>query len=778
MSYLEKNVGVYKKSEKGFYRQTSMTLWEVINHPSWDAQVVAYRETKTKETPKGDRDLKNKIMAYMPAGDYGRDVPRKVGNPLKSETNLVQLDFDQPISKKKLQTLFEKYPWIAVAQVSCGGGGFYFLVHTEKSKDYDGYFWALVELFKTKEKLHVDVAVSSINEIRFVSLTKELLWRDNASVWVDKIEHEPSPMERVSIPLDGDPVALPDEVKVVHYVDLIAWAGKNNANGVPLEKALKAFPMERIGQDSHLYKKEKVVQEVITNIYQRYAEQHGEAVVTAMMLEGVSELDLPEIKFDKSHTAEFNALRIVEVVLNKYQFKTDHLSDITYRYCGTHWEKISDADVRHFLSRAAIKCGYGAKSMLTSFRTYMFENLKDQTRASFDTPLTAFNLNNGVLVFKDGSVSLEDHSDTYGFTYKLDYEYKQSQPAPIFQAFIDRVLPDGPTQEMLFDYIGSGFLPLSMKMEKTLILLGSGANGKSTIVDLLTSLFGEAVGRFNLERLTDQNESPKEARNIYNKVFGVCSEGKFIKDVNLWKGIVSKEIIDVKYLYKDSFQTNNYGRLITCMNEMPNIESVQGSMRRVLVIGMGTQIPEHEQDPSLGSKLKEERSAILELVVKGYRRTFAKNGLIEMSAAARAVTTEVIDDQDQVLGWVRAKGYFPMPKIEGTRPREEKYHAYIGKLKLHAAAVFKTQNDCYSSFREWCKEEGNDYPVKKRKFLTRLKELHADRIGHGEGRFIEVLSHNGTREIVLGMLINLIPPGKEKVKASPKPKKKDKDVPF
>jgi len=743
VKYLETNVGVYKKSEKGFYRHVAMTLWEVINHPSWDDQVLAYRKTKTKENPKGDRSLKNKIMAYMPSGDYGRDTARKVGNPLTSSTNLVQLDFDQPIPAKRLKDIFKKYPWIAVAQVSCGGGGFYFLVYTEHSKDYAGYFWALTDFFEKKEKLKVDVAVSSVNEIRFVSLTKELLWRDDATQWTEKIEQPESPMDKISIALDGDPVPLPEEIEVVHYVDLISWAGKNNANGVPLDKAIAAFPMDRIGKASHLYKKEKVVKEVITSIYQRYAEQHGEAVVTPQMLENSGELNLPAVTFHKNDTQEQDSQRIIDAIVNRYQFKSSIVDKKVYRYNGTHWVEIIVSDLRNFLSKAALAIGYNhSRARLPGFRDKMQEDLTDRTACEFDVPLNAFNLKNGILIFEGGEVKLIDHSDAYNFTYIRDYEYNPAViESAIFKPFIDRVMPDQATQQMLFDYIGAGFIDDSIKIEKTLILLGSGANGKSTIVDLLSALFGDAVGRFNLERLTDQNESPKEARNIYNKVFGVCAEARTIKDFNIWKAIISKEKIDVKYLYRDTFQTNNYGRLITCMNEIPNIEAVKGSMRRLIIIGMNVEIPEHEQDAKLNHKLLADRTYIINLVVNGYRRVFATDGQFELSDESRDLTVQVIDDSDQVISFIRAKRYIPMPASNNKNnklTRDQKLEQVKQSLKLKGTVLIIPPSKLYSQFTDWCKEEGNNYPLGRKKFLQRVRALNASRLGGGEGNFSTV----------------------------------------
>lgn len=766
MDYLKSKVGIYRKSKttKGYYRDIGLPLEDVLKHPAWDKTVLKYRESITKESPKGDPDLKKNIVAYTPAGDYGHQ-PRSIKSELDSKTNLVHLDFDlEIVSDKRLKELFNKYKWIAVASRSASGKKFYLLVHTPGPEHYEEYFEALLCFFHDEEKLTVDPSVSSVNEIRFVGLSTEVMVRPDPKVWNKKVKRDKPPIERIKVPHDGKLVILPDDVTLMRHREVIGWAGIQNSNGVPLQVAIDEFPVDRLdpgdkkvkrSATSMLNKVERDQQ--ITAIYEAYEEQHGSYLVPSNLLVENIVLDLPELSFSSKDTNERHSQQIVDAVSIKYLFKTDALTEKIYRYQGTHWIEIADHEARNFLSAAAIQCRYdGSRSRLPRFKQLMLDDLRDRTYCSFEVPSGVFNLKNGVLSFDHGQIMFKEHSDEYNFTYIMDYVYSpEDKECPIFTTFINKVVPSLEAQALIYQYIGAAFLPASIKFEKTLLLLGSGANGKSTLIDLISGLFGDAVGAFNLERITDPKESSKEMARIYNKIFGVCSEGRAIKDVNLWKAIVSKEKMEIKYLYLDSFVTQSYGRLITCLNEAPNIDGVLGSMRRAIIVGMNVQIPEKEQDRQLGQKLLAERSQILNLIIEGYKQVYQNKGDIIQDEATQALTAEVIDSQDLVLEFAKINNYYPLMAASsgGHGTRDERYERWQKQHKYPGEIIFKTIAELYKEYRKWCSDEHHDYPLKRVRFKSRFLELNGVRLGTSHlyvGRFETIFDASGNLLIVIG----------------------------
>lgn len=733
-------VAIYRPSHRGhgYFRTTASALFFILKNHKEDEKIIAYRKTKTKQQPKGDKDLKRKIKAFMPSGDYGDNVARSTKNQLAVETGLVQLDFDQKVSKKEIAELFEKYPWITVAGTSCGGEGFYLLVNTPSAEHYDEYWQALLEFFDATP-YKVDEAVSSVNEIRYFSLTSDVLIREDAALWKKRKKKEVSTYTGTLIPHDSKLIEA-TTVGALHYVDLIALAGLNNSNGVPMEHVKSYFKPEMFSKDSHLSQaSEKEFADIVAKVYERYADQHG--ATTIPMVRGFETISLPPLKINPKTSMQYKAYQVVQNIFEAYLLKTDANTKVTYRYNGTFWEEIKDHDLRNFLSACATASRMSAElNETTTFRDLMTDQLKDLTATNFTVPLNRFNLANGVIEFNNGEILFTEHSDSYMFNYCLDYDYDEdAQPSKLLAAFLNRTIPDPASLDTFFQYVGSAFIT-DYKIELFLILLGGGANGKSTLIDLLTKCFGGAVGSYSLDKLTDPDgeTSAKQARYIYNKVLGVSSEDSRIKDPRIWRKIVSKEPIEVKALYKDTFETTNYARLISCMNDTPYLDTAQGSMRRLVVIGTGESLRREEYDLNLSTKLLEDRSAFLNLIIAGYLATVKNKGNISVSADSLEQTKSVVDEYDVVINYVKNRGYIPLRKPSVVILNSKKIPAGMAKYEaqnagylslLKAGLTSKSLDELYTEFRNYSEDEGIRNIITKRLFAKRLAKVTGDRLG-------------------------------------------------
>lgn len=707
-NYLDVLVGYYKKSDRGgYYRAGAITLKEFLARQADLPRIQEYRKT-------GDKTWKAKITAYSPAGDYG-DKRRLMSTLPEHTTGLVQLDFDGVKLPKKL---FDKYKWIAVAQPSASGNGFYLLVNTPDPLHYEEYWQALVDFFLKEENLVVDPAVSSINEIRYGGVPSEAKIRPDATEWVHKKTRSISVYEDTVIAHDGEAIP-PNEGHSLRYEDLISLAGKNNANGVPVAKFKAVLTMDMFKESTSITSREKL-DTYIDRIYEAYAEQHGEVMIP--IIGKSSSISLPGIKFKKEEKINVMAYKVVKNIFNSYMLKTDNTSGVTYKYNTKFWEVVPNHELRNFLSQCAIASGVPAiQAELTLFRDLLQEQLQDITKGVLETPKNMFNLQNGVLCFTEDGVTFEQHSDTFNFTYCLPYDYDpENTTCPIWDGFFNWAIPDEDTQETFWQYLGSGFLPPSSRFEKTLILLGTGANGKSTIINTLRSLFGDAVGYFKIDKLTspDGDQSAKQVRFIYNKVFGVSQEDGRIKDFTLWRDIVSRHEIEMKSLYKDTFMTTNYGRLISCMNDLSYIDShLHGSSRRLIVIPMNSKISDSDADLHLNVKIATECSAILNKVIAGYIQLQKLGGHIGISAEVTTNTAEVIEQFDAVLQFLREKQYYNPPEPIS----KSNSLTYTEKLARQGHEVMLMEaGTLYGFFQTWCEGEGLKVPA-KRIFLKRLR---------------------------------------------------------
>lgn len=665
-SPLDQQVGIYKWGRQGgYYWARAETLRDILTGNTEGKKISQLRKLKGKLRSK----FKYTIEAFTPAGDYGKN-PRIADGKLLSATHQVQLDFDkQKIDYKKV---FKRYSWITAAAPSCGGAGYFFLVNTENKKPYEDYFYALVTFFKDKG-LNVDEAVSSVNELRYCGLNEEALVREKPAVWKETKKRPVTPITSIIVKGDGQVVELPaSKLGEMHYQDAVPWVAKNNHNGTPI-KALVNY-VKKIGAakifapESHL--NQEVFEELATKMYEKYATQHGE-IQTEAGLSLSKTTWIEPIAFDDKAGIPIHQVQIVEEVTRKYSFVYSTKVKQYYKYVGTHWQETERSAIEKFLVTVAAEIGYNAKkSASLKFRKDTFELFTLHTAGQIQTDNTAFNLRNGILVFndEDKSVKFLDHDPKRMFCYVLDYDYDTKAKAPRFEKFIARVMPDPLDQALFWECIAGAFIH-RIKLEYSLFLVGGGETGKSTLLNVIESLFGDACSSFSMRALTsrtDGDRAAREAFKIYNKSIALSRDDTGMSESTLWRKIASREPISVKTLYSNEFETTNYARLVLAVNEKPIIEASHAAQRRLVAIEMSERIKEEEKDYQLFYKLVEERSGILNFLIAGFKRIMKSGGTFTKSAKAAEIKQEIIEASDDVGQWLKFKNILPCGEAMGS----------------------------------------------------------------------------------------------------------------
>lgn len=218
-----------------------------------------------------------------------------------------------------------------------------------------------------------------------------------------------------------------------------------------------------------------------------------------------------------------------------------------------------------------------------------------------------FDLNPYLLGFTNGVYDLE--SMTFRETKKEDYislivgyDYKKSTDSEMetFMKFIVSVLPVPDEREFTLKAISSSLF--GKTLENILILVGSGRNGKDTLISyLMKSALGEDLYYYNsCSVITDSSSSGvnQEKRNMEKKRCIVYSEPD--KSKNL-KGSVLKEISGGRSMNARGIYSTNTDRIIHCTNiilcnDIPKLDHVDKAMAmRLYVIPFRSQFLTQEQ---------------------------------------------------------------------------------------------------------------------------------------------------------------------------------------
>ncbi|MBN1988736.1 MAG: DNA primase [Bacteroidales bacterium] len=413
---------------------------------------------------------------------------------------------------------------------------------------------------------------------------------------------------------------------------------------------------------------------------------------------------LEKIKLNVKHylvlTIE-NVLKLAE--RNRWGLCKNH--DFIYLFNGTYWTDIDKETFQKFLGEAAEKMGVARFSArYYQFREQLFKQFL--ATAYLPTPdskadTVLINLKNGTFEITPQGTRLKPFDRSDFITYQLPFEYNPQAKAPIFEAYLNRVLPDKERQRILAEYLGFVFIKhgsKSLKEEKALILYGTGANGKSVFFEIVNALLGiENVSSFSLQSLTNDNGYFRA--KLANKLVNYASEINGKLETAVFKQMVSGEPVEARLPYGEPFILKQYAKLIFNVNELPkDVEHTNAYFRRFLIIPFDVTIPPHEQDRNLHTKIIEsELSGVFNWVLDGLNRLLEQKRFSHCEAAQQAVE-QYKNESNSIKLFLDENGYKQSPTL------------------------YRLIKELYPEYRNFCHEDGMT-AFKKVNFSKQLQAL-------------------------------------------------------
>ncbi len=373
--------------------------------------------------------------------------------------------------------------------------------------------------------------------------------------------------------------------------------------------------------------------------------------------------------------------------------------DFVYAFNGAYWREIPKDALTQFLGAAAVKLGVPAiKAEHWHFR----ESLLKQFFSTAYLPepmrrddVTLINFRNGTLEISAQGWHLRAFDRNDFLTYQLPFDFDETKDSPKWQQFLDRVQPDAACQHILAEYIGYCFTR-GLKLEKVLLLYGSGANGKSVFCDVISALLGaENISHYSLSSLSEPNGYFRA--RLANKLLNYGSELDARLQTDTFKQLASGERIQARLPYGQPFELRDYAKLAFNCNELPrDVEHSEAYFRRFLVIPFTVTIPEAERNVELARDIiRTELSGVFNWVLAGLRRLLAQKNFSPADAAKQAIAA-YRRESDSVMLFLEEEGY--------TKSLED-------------WVLLKT---LYAEYRSYCLEAGFK-PLGRGKFGARLR---------------------------------------------------------
>ena len=473
-------------------------------------------------------------------------------------------------------------------------------------------------------------------------------------------------------------------------------------------------------------KKPKVIMDHVQALTESESTPHDE--ILNKLLEQFEPIDFEAIanphkvenfKLNKRHYTVLSIENILQLAESK-RWDLCKNQGFIYLYNGHYWSETNKESFQKFLGNAAEKMGVPIfNARYYEFKEQLYKQFLSTAQLDEKPPTdkkVLINLLNGTFEVSPKVTQLRPFDRSDFLTYQLPFAYNPQSKAPIFEAYLNRVLPDIKLQNILAEFLGYVFIKhghKGLKLEKALLLYGMGANGKSVFFDVVNALFGnQNTSTYSLHNLT--NERGEYRAKIANKLVNYASEINGKLESSTFKQLVSGEPVEARALYGQPYTINQYAKLIFNCNELPkDVEHTNAYFRRFLIIPFNVIISEEEKDIQLADKIIDnELSGVFNWVLDGLNRLLKQKKFTHSEVVKQAVE-DYKSKSDSVKMFIDENNYHPSPKD------------------------YKLIKDLYSSYRIYCQEDGF-YPVNKSNFIKRLGSfgIIVKRIGIGNVAYL------------------------------------------
>lgn len=296
-----------------------------------------------------------------------------------------------------------------------------------------------------------------------------------------------------------------------------------------------------------------------------------------------------------------------------------------------------------------------ASSMINSAEPYMALDRED-----LDQHPMRLNVANGTLhlgeMRADGYVPVQcmPHRRSDYATLLADVSYDRAARAPRWERFVAEVMPDARTRGWVQRWLGY-CLTGDTSEQCVAIFEGKGANGKSTMVDVVARMLGSYAATTPIEtflhneRRSGSGPSPDLARLPGVRMVRTSEPepGARLSEsvVKQWTG---GERFAARHLHKGFFEFKPAGKLTMSVNIRPVIVGKDhGIRRRIHLVPFRQQFP---RTPGLVETLLAERAGVLNWLLDGYR-AWREDGIGTAPEIAEA-TRGYFDEMDPIGSFV------------------------------------------------------------------------------------------------------------------------------
>jgi putative DNA primase/helicase len=404
---------------------------------------------------------------------------------------------------------------------------------------------------------------------------------------------------------------------------------------------------------------------------------------------------------------------IAEEITSKYKLLYNEKISF-FQYNGTYWTSKTDTEISTYIADALGPYATGPKisSILKVIKSAVVTN-------------KLFNVN-PVINFINGTLELSpeiifrEHRPDDCCTYCLDYPYDPTAHSDLWLDFLETVTNHDDKKICLLQELSGYVLFPDNRLQKCAVLIGSGANGKSVFLNVLTRIFGSTnVSNVEMSSLSQDFQ----VIQLMNSMLNISAETRtnVAGAESKFKQITAGDEISACYKGKDYITFRPRAKMFLACNEyVKSSDTTEGWVRRFCFVDFPmhfVELPNPNNpeelpiDRDIESKLttNEQLSGIFNWVLQGYIM------LLNCGYFTEPEDQKLITEEFKELS---------NPLIEFAKEVEFEYEISTNKL--------------YDLYKEWCEDSGHN-PLAKNTFSKRVtkafKEYRPDLVSYRTNKY-------------------------------------------
>ncbi|AFM24992.1 DNA primase family protein [Desulfomonile tiedjei] len=316
-------------------------------------------------------------------------------------------------------------------------------------------------------------------------------------------------------------------------------------------------------------------------------------------------------------------------------------------------------------------------------------------------------LQNGVLNLETGDFT-EQHSPKNYSTIMANVRFDPNAECPKWLQLLTTALPENDQRLLLQEFIGY-LLCTKPVYEKCLILTGDGANGKSTILEIIEHMLGpDNCSALSLDDLSERFRLEQLQGKLVNITYD--NDGRRLLSNGKFKNIVSGEPQVIERKGKDPQKVRLFVKMIVACNTLPRTNDTSyGFARRLCIINFRVKFKDpdsvdpdnpYEKPKIIGINrdiIQNELSGVFNWAIQGFMKLQAQKKFTE-PASSQEKLDDYLEDINPIAAYARDR----LSYCEG---------AHLSLTSI------------YSDYQAWSKDNGIKFPVKKRTLSKHLESL-------------------------------------------------------